>query len=916
MRGSSLRVWIAALSVAASLAALDSTVAAQGAVAELRGRVIDESGAALPGATLTVTHRETGSVRTTVSSETGAFVLPALQVGAYDVRVELSGFSTLTQQNLRLGVGESANLTFTLNLASVQENITVTGETPLVDVKQSSIAGRVGTVQVEALPLNGRNWLDLVALVPGARGNPGNIQAGASGSDMAKYNVDGVDITNQCCAGANTGYSQENIAEFQVLTNRFDAEHGRVNGAVINAVTKSGTNQLRGTGFGYFRNDSFDARNPFTGLVSPFNEKQVGFNAGGPIVRDRAHFFGSYEFQDRDITSHPNTGFAQFDVDVPQDVTRHYVTARADIQLNTKHRLFVRGSVYNWNQINVDVDSRTTLSGGYSRPSDNIDVSIGDTWVVSPRTLYEVRAGFSRIDNRLNSNSPLPRLNFPSAILGSPTNSPQWWKEMNTQINQSVSYFLPDFKGEHNMKAGLQIFLPRFWGAFPQPAYGSYNFSRDPANFNDPSTYPPPTSYTIPLGDTSYKVSNPIYAAYFQDNWTISPRMTLNLGVRYDLETGTTNKDREHPAEPGERSNDIDNLAPRVGFTYDLTGSGRSVLRGGYGLYYDKVMLNLTSNERRVIEGQIITVTVPNPVFGNPLGGLTYEDYKARNIPATTIVIANDYQTPVNEQVSIGLAQQIGDRYGVQADFVYANGRDEPMNVDANFLQDPVTGLPQNPTIYGYRDPRYTRIQRTQSTGKSEYTALQTGFTGRPVGEGWLNRMQFQGSYTLSKTMDNHTSNRGGTPTNPFNLDAEWADSQQDQRHRFTANVIVPILYDIRLSAIYFLGSERVINVGTTLDPFRLGYTARWLDDAGNILARNSERTEKWDKKLDLRLSKVFRMNRMSFEGIVDVFNVFNTWNLTNYGTNYYGATYLRPANSTNIFYQPRQVQLGFRITY
>ena len=149
MRGSSLRVWIAALSVAAALAALGSTLAAQGAVAELRGRVIDESGAAVPGATLTVTHLATGTLRTTVSSETGAFVVPSLQVGAHDVRVELSGFSTLTQQNVRLGVGESANLTFTLKLATVQENITVTGETPLVDVKQSSIAGRVGTVQVE-----------------------------------------------------------------------------------------------------------------------------------------------------------------------------------------------------------------------------------------------------------------------------------------------------------------------------------------------------------------------------------------------------------------------------------------------------------------------------------------------------------------------------------------------------------------------------------------------------------------------------------------------------------------------------------------------------------------------------------------------------------------------------------------------
>ncbi len=915
MRRSHLRVWMAAL-VCLSLSTSDAVLAAQGAVAELRGRVIDESGAALPGAAVTLTHLETGIVRTTVSSETGAFVVPALQVGVYTITVDLSGFATLIQENLRLGVGESANLSFALQLASVQESVTVMGETPLVDVKQSGIAGRVDTAQVKDLPLNGRNWLDLVALVPGARGRPGQIQAGASGSDMAKYNMDGVDVTNQCCGGSNQGYSQENVAEFQVLTNRFDAEYGRVGGLVINAVTKSGTNQFRGTGFGFFRDDSFDARNPFTGKVSPFNEKQVGLNGGGPLVRDRAHFFGSYEYQKQAITARPNTGIPRFDVDSPQDVTRYFVTGRVDVQLSQAHRLFLRGSLYNWEQLNVDVGSRTALSGGYARPSDNLDLSVGDTWVISPRAVYEVRAGFSRIDNRLLSNSPTPRLDFPSVILGSPTNSPQWWKEMNTQINQAFSYFVPDWKGEHALKTGLQIFLPRFWGAFPQPAYGSYTFNRDPSDFSNPATYPTPTRYVIPLGDTSYKVNNPIYAAFVQDNWTITPRMTLNLGLRYDLETGTTNKDKQHPAEPGERNNDVDNFSPRLGFTYDLAGTGRSVLRGGYGRYYDKVMLNLTSNERRVIEGQIINVTVLNPVFGNPLGGLTYEDYKQRNIPANTTVIALDYETPVNEQVSLGIAQQFGSRYAVQADVVYAKGRDEPMTANVNYFEDLATGLPRDPTLFGRPDPRYVLITRTQSTGKSEYTGLQMGFTGRPVGQGWVNRIQFQGSYTLSKTMDNHTSNRGGTPNNPFNLDEEWAVSQQDQRHRFATNLIVPLPFDVLVSAVYFLGSERVINVATNSDPFRLGYNSRWLDATGLALARNSERTEKWDKKLDLRFSKTLRLNRVSLQGVVDIYNVLNTWNLTNYGTNYFSLTYLQPASSTLLFYQPRQVQLGFRVTY
>src|SRR5262249_23119156 len=161
----------------------------------------------------------------------------------------LSGFTTLTKEGIRLAVGESASLDFSLKVAAIAETVTVTGESPLIDTKKSDLSGRIDQKQVEGLPLNGRTWTDLVALVPGARGRPGDIQAGSSGSDMAKYNVDGVDVTNQCCGGSNQNYSQENIAEFQVLTNRYDAEYGRVNGAIINAITKAGSNDLRGTAF-------------------------------------------------------------------------------------------------------------------------------------------------------------------------------------------------------------------------------------------------------------------------------------------------------------------------------------------------------------------------------------------------------------------------------------------------------------------------------------------------------------------------------------------------------------------------------------------------------------------------------------------------------------------------------------------
>jgi len=891
--------------------------ATQVALAELRGAVTDESGAALPGATITLTHVETGAVRAAVTSETGTYNLSALPVGTYKVTATLEGFKTIVQEELRLAVGESANASFTMNVATLEETVTVTGESPLVDTKHSDLSGRVEPSQVQNLPLNGRDWLSLVALVPGARGNPGNIQAGAAGGDMAKYQVDGVDVSGQCCGGSNQSYSQENISEFQVITNRFDAEHGRVGGAVINAVTKSGTNALRATGFGFFRDDAFDARNFYTGTVSPFHEEQMGLNGGGPILRDRMHFFGSYEYQQRAVTARTNTGIAQFDLDVPQDITRHMTTGRVDWQVNQQHRLFVRSSQFNWEQLNVGVGGtggRATLSTGVSRPSKNTDLSVGETWVVTDRLVSDLRVGFSRIDNSLLPNEPVARLQFPSAIFGSPTNAPQWWKEYNIQANLALSYFLPAKMGDHAIKSGFQFFRPKFYGELPNALYGSYVFQRDPTDFADPSTYPPPTQYSTSLGDFSYTVTNPIYAGFVQDNWTVSSKLTLNLGLRYDIETGVTNTDFPNPVEPGERSTDSDNFQPRVGLAYDMFGGGRTVIRGGYGRYYDKVLLNITSNERRLATGQFVSVTIINPSFIDPLGGKTFEDYaNDPSLPRSITMIGNDYATPRQDQVSLGIAHQFGD-HAVQLDYVHSKGVNEPRSRNINFFEDPVTHLPLNPTSAGRPFPQYQSVTRYETSAKSKYDGLQIGFERRSMGTGrW--RYRYQGSYILSWTYDDHDGNRFDGVNNPFNLADEYAYSNNDQRHRFTANLVTFVPWDIQLSAIVFVGSPQTIDIVTSLNPFNSG-TGRWLNAQGDTLPRNGERATHWDKKFDLRLSKTVRVGRVGLQGIVEAFNVFNAWNRTNYNASFGSATYLQPSSSTNLFYQPRQMQLGFRITY
>jgi hypothetical protein len=891
---------------------------AQTSQAEIRGTVADQSGAALPGVTVTATHIDTGALRTTVTTETGVFLMPAMPLGLYRVQAELAGFSTVIRDHFRLEVGQSAMLTFSLKLATVEESVTVTGEAPLVDTRSSELAGRVTSGQVQDLPLNGRNWLDLVALVPGARGNPGTVRAGFAGGDMAKYQVDGVDVSGTCCGGSNQGYSQENIQEFEVITNRYDAEYGRAAGVVINAVTKSGTNQFRGTGFSFLRDsDLGDAPNFFTNTVQPFHEGQSGINGGGPIRKDRAFVFASYEYQSRAVTAIPKTGFASMDVPASNDISRHYITGRVDLQLGQSQRMFVRSSKYDWEQINVGVGERNALSNGYSRPSKNTDLSVGHTWVISNRMVHEIRAGFSQIDNKLVSNSTMALHTFPSIIIGSPTNSPQWWREFNVQANNSLTYFIPSWYGEHSLKAGFQFFQPHYDGAFPsaEPWGASYVFATDPRDPNDPSTYPAPTSYTVVLGDPSYKILNSTYAGFFKDDWRLSSKFTMNLGFRYDVEIGTVNTDLQNPIEPGEKRGDYNNIAPRLGFAYDVRGDGRTVVRGGWGRNFDKVLLNISSNERRSLLFQFASQTVLNPSYTNPLNGITFEQIKSQNLPRNITVIANDYKTPTADQLSIGIAQQIGGKFSVQMDYVRSDGFNEPRARNINFFEDPVTHLPIHPSVRGRPYPQYNQITRYETTASSEYEGWQFGFTGRSIGPEW-GRTEVSGSYTLSWTYADHESNRFDAVTNPFNLADEWSFSASDQRHRLATNTTTQLPWGVQFATIFFAGSKRPINTRTTLDPFGSGQ-GRWLNAAGAVVARNSERTGKNDYKLDLRLSKWFPLaGRLRLQGIVEAFNVLNTKNFTNYNGIVTASTYLQPASSTDVFYQPRQLQFAFRVTY
>ncbi|HTK28865.1 MAG TPA: carboxypeptidase regulatory-like domain-containing protein [Vicinamibacterales bacterium] len=886
---------------------------AQLAQGELRGVVTDESSAVMPGVSVTATHVETGTTRTTVTSENGSYFMPAMPLGTYKVTAELQGFATVVREGFRLAVGETVTVNFTLKVAAVQESVTVSGAAPLIDTKKSELTGHVDPEQVQQLPLNGRNWLDLVSMVPGARGNLGDIRSGSSGSDAARYQMDGLSVTGQGTGGETQSYSQEVVGEVQVLTNRYDAEYGRVTGAVVNAVTKAGSNTFHGSDYYYLRDDKMNAKDPLTGTVTPLHQVQPGLTLGGPIVKDKAFFFGGYEYQGAAITNRPATGNTTLDVNVDAPQTRHLGNIRIDDQLNNNHRLFFRTNPFKEYRTAEGVGGRNTANSGDNYHAYNEDGLVGETWVVNDRLVNEARVGVFYFYKGLQELAPIVRLNFPSAIFGPASNNPQWWKEQIFQANESISFFQPTGHGEHRMKAGFQYQRSYYQGELPSKSYGQFNFAKDPSNFFDPSTYPAPTSYSVSQGDFHYDYRNPAYGAYFQDDWSVAPRFTMNLGIRYDVEPTVTNPGYEVPAvQPGTRSVPRTNFAPRVGFTYDLKGDGRSVIRGGIGRYYGNILLNIPMNEVRN-RNQQVSITVLNPSFTDPLQGLSFDQLLTR--PRNLVIMDNDYQAPRQDQVSIGLAQELGPRLAVQVDFVHLKGTNLQMSNNINFFENTALGVPVNPTVAGRPFPQYVNITDYQTNGRAQYDGLQIGVTQRRTANG---RIDFQMSYTLSSTKDSTDANRFGTINNPFNIDDEYAVAANDQRHRLVANTTAYLPYDMNLSAILFLGSPRPINIATSLDPFGSG-AGRWLDAKGDVLPKNGERALYWDRKVDLRLVKNVRVwGRSNIQGMLDIFNVFNTANYdaTRYGAQFGTKTYLQPAFSSNLFYQPRMLQLGVRVTY
>ncbi|MBI2188509.1 MAG: TonB-dependent receptor [Acidobacteria bacterium] len=958
--------------------------------ATFAGAVTDSSGAVLPGVTVTAVHEASGNTFTAVTDDRGEFRLP-VRVGSYRIAAELPGFTTVNR-TVQILIGQTVEIDMQMAPSAVQETVTVTGEAPLVDTTGSTVGANIDPRQMQELPINGRNWMDLTLLAPGARRNEGGglVQFRQG---YAQTNVDGQQITvnyHSQTDAEQIGFSRDAIAEFEVVANRFDATMGRSAGMLVNAVTKSGTNTFAGSVAGYFRDDNFNAKDFFTSRVLPYSNQQVSLTFGGPIRRDRIHFFGAYEYEHEPKTYIYTTPWPSFNIDQEFASTVHKVLGRLDYQFTPQTRLSVRFSNYD-NLFFGGGGSTVHPSTGRTLSREAPLYNATFTQVLGSRAVNEIRGGataYERQDQPVTQwkGGPFP---FHPVLQGSPvTVELRGLTIGQNAINtlQDTQYLRDDFTlsydwgGRHDVKLGGEYFRYELEFRWCLRCTGQVDARNGPvpANvealfpvWNDASTWnlaplAPITSQVFHgLSDTGYThfVTRHNVSAWMQDDWRMGDNLTMNLGLRYDIDSNSNSeKVRFLPWLPGDLPRDTNNVAPRLGM--NLRVDDRTVVRGGYGLFFafganDGVQQ--TSLYQQLFEYQILNDGRPDFVpnwfgpgpsgegeFGGPKPTMAQALQRACDVNFVPGCVRRTLNQEINypgrrtsysHQASAGVQRQIGDAMSLETNYVYTGGRLEEYPINVNLSYNPATGA-----NYPFNDisrrpfPDWGLVNFEMLEGWSNYHAADFTWTKR-----YSNRWQATATYTISQFKDAtpardqwYVGPDGVVARRPigFALAPDFGGEYGyagtyvaggfgmtgDQRHRAVVNGLWEVGYGVQVSGIYFFGSGSRYVTTTGVDRRNEGVggaaPSLRLRADGSLMPRNDLVGEPIHR-VDMRLQKRFPIvGRVAIDGIAEVFNLFNHRNYGSYVVNEGSTQYGRPSFNANVAYQPRILQLGFRATF
>ena len=941
----------------------------QSTTGNIEGRVVDQNGAGVPNITVTATNQETGLAKTAVSDSDGSYIFVLLPPGRYKVEsAAAQGFAASTYENVQVTVGAKATLDVAVSPSGTTNVVDVTADAG-IEATNTAVSSTVNETQVINLPTNGRNFLDFATITPGVVRDPtrsGDLAVGGQKGTLNSLQIDGASSDNtffgQSSGRVGSGrapsqFSIDTVKEFQVNQNGFSAEFGRAAGAVINVVTKSGTNRFTGGGFWFFRDESLNALNPLLraqGRSKPPGQiNQFGGTFGGPIVKNRAFFFAAYEGQ-RSNLQNPVVvnSLAQAPAAVQtllrpkfnsysQNREQDNYLVKTDFNINDKNLLWVRLNQQNFTGTNLEF-SGTTNSEEHSGNSNVTTTSLTAGWnaTLAANWFNEFRFQYSRDKEPGLANSADPEVSLASGTsisetlnFGRNNFSPRETTIKRYQFINNQTYLL----GDHTIKYGVDILVDKIFNFFPGLFSGSYTFTSY-ANFaaNSPSRF----RQSFGGAGTTGGVTNPDsteYGLFVQDDWRISPKFTLNVGLRFDYQKIAKPQIQNPNAallaagfDTSFGPSDKNNFAPRIGGSYAF--DSKSVFRAGYGLYFARTpsIMTGTAHSQNGIQVQAIDITCATP---GPIPCPTYPAIfssfpaGAASPPINLYLFARDYKQPFTHQARAQYEREIFANTVLSIQYTMYRGGDLTRTRNANLLAPvaesalefsaPPGSAPTGTTLTIMRHPAtrlipaFQRISLFESSAKSFYQGLSIELNKR-----FANHWQFTTSYTLSKAKDNKPDQTSVVPgggddgkiaENQFDLSGEYGRSDLDLRHRF---IFSPVYDTGRFasdnSAVRFLLSDWIItgiftaqsgfaySATVSGDPNRDGITAT--DRAPGTL-RNEFSTPA-SYIVDLRVGRGFRFGeRMKLTLFAEAFNVFNRPNVQSVNRGLYAFSIVSGVN-------------------
>ncbi|MGO4515455.1 carboxypeptidase regulatory-like domain-containing protein [Terriglobus sp. 2YAB30_2] len=925
--------------------------------ASVTGRVLDPSGALIAQAPVAARSIATNQNYTTTTDERGRFRLPFLPIGEYVFTAQPRGFQA-TSLRVQLGVGSALDLALQATLAGQNVTVEVVGGTALpLEANRSQISETVHQAEVTELPYNGRNYLDLALLAPGVSPtNTNSTQTFAETSPVIgqgysinsqrnfsnSFVVDGLSANDDAAGLAGNSYGMDAVREFQVVTSGGQAEFGRAMGGYFNIVTRSGTNDLHGTAYGFLRNQRLNAQNPLSRTTLPLTQGQYGVSLGGPLRRDRSFLFGNYEGRRLNtngiVTISPTNatainnrlnalGFTGPRLSVGTGATTLYPTTvhsdnlfvRGDHRFSDKDQLTLRYSYYRLNSVNArGAGALADVSYGTAVRDTNHTIAASNIATLSPRTFNETRGQFTYDSLDAPSNTQ----NSPAITISGVASFGRFSSSPTARLNYlyEVVDNLVMQRGAHTVKTGVDFLFNRDTITFPMSIAGNYSFPSLTSFLSSTTGY---SSYAQNFGTPYITQNNPNVGFYVQDEWRALPSLTINAGLRYDLQFLKT------------VNTDTNNLSPRIGFAWSPFADRRTVVRGSYGLFYDRVPLRAlanallsANNTQDPTQGRLLQYTyVPGDVGAPSFPNVSTTPNPAAKISYT--LMRPGIQNAYAQQMSLGLEQQLARATTLGLSYQHTRGLHLLSSVNRNINLD------------GTRpDNSRGNVRYYDSLFDSYYDGFAVSLVQRPVSWG-----SARVSYTWSKAINNISEFFFSSPINNFDLNVDRGRSDDDQRHRLvfdfsvhsptshTSTVMGHLTHGWQFGGVLQYYSRLPFNIvtggqtkqQTTQRPCTGGYSLSATNPcteglAGAVIGRNTGVGFDFFG-MNARLNRTIALtDRVHLEGIAEAFNLLNHRNdmLPNgtWGTGAYPTTSSSTFGAANGVGDPRSIQLAARISF